>query len=104
MVKDNSFKIYNNSINKIINKIEIYNLVIYLFDLYNKKKLLEQYFEPINGINPKTDIYSLGLVCFEIYMELKIENVLITELIKNMLELYSMDRYSIKDCLNHNIN
>ena len=88
----------------IINKKDIYDLLMYIINLYKKKKLLDTYFEPVNGINAKLDIYSLGLVFFEMIVDLKSDNLLLIKLVKNMLELNSIDRYSIKDCLNQNIN
>lgn len=99
IIKTKNINQYN-----LINKKDIYDLLIYIINLYKKKKLLEYYFESITGINSKLDIYSLGLVFFEIIVDLKSENMLLIKLVKNMLELNSIDRYSIKDCLNENIN
>lgn len=102
----NSSIIKTKNINQhnLINKKDIYDLLMYIINLHKKKKLLDTYFEPVNGINVKLDIYSLGLVFFEMVIDLKSDNLLLIKLIKNMLELNSIDRYSIKDCLNQNIN
>ena len=102
----NSSIIKTKNINQhnLINKKDIYDLLMYIINLYKKKKLLDTYFEPVNGINAKLDIYSLGLIFFEMVINLKSDNLLLIKLIKNMLELNSINRYSIKDCLNQNIN
>ena len=99
IIKTKNINQYN-----LINKKDIYDLLIYIINLYKKKKLLEYYFKPVNGINSKLDIYSLGLVFFEMIIDLKTENILLIQLVKHMLELNSIDRYSIKDCLNQHIN
>ena len=100
---DSLIKTKNINQSNLINKKDIYEILIYIINLYKKKKLLHDYFEPVDGINSKLDIYSLGLVFFEIVIELKSENLLLIKLIKNMVELNSIDRYSIKDCLNQTI-
>ena len=76
-------------------------LFVFLLNLYKNDELLNYYFKPIIGLNAKFDIFSLGLNIFELKKKIKIKDILLVNLIKNMLELNSIDRYSIDDCLKH---
>jgi len=52
-------------------------------------------------LNPKFDIFGLGLVIFELKKTLKIKDILLVNLLKNMLELNSINRFSVDECLEH---
>ena len=82
-------------------KKDITNIYIFLLNLYKNNELLPYHFTPIIGLNPKFDIFSLGLVLFEIKKLLNIKDILLVNLLKNMLELNSINRYSIDDCMEH---
>ena len=90
-----------NNNNYFITKKEVTELFVFLLNLYKNDELLNYYFKPIVGLNSKFDIFSLGLNIFELKKKLKIKDILLVNLIKNMLELNSIDRYSIDDCLKH---
>ena len=94
----------NNIVNKqyyFVSESDVKNMFSFLLKLYQENKLLEFYFMKYNGINPKLDIFSLGLSIFEMKNELNIKNILLTNLLKNMLELNSLNRYNIIECYDH---
>ena len=102
----NSELYYNNSNQKkhthyFITKLDIISIYYFLLNLNNTGELIHYYFKDITGINAKFDIFSLGLVIFEITKKLNIKNILILNLIKNMLEFNSINRFSIDDCIDH---
>lgn len=87
--------------NYFINKKEITELFIFLLNIYKNDELLNYYFRPINGMNNKFDIFSLGLILFELKKKNNIKDILLVNLLKNMLEINSINRFSIDDCLSH---
>lgn len=87
--------------NLFINKKDISELFLFLLNVYKNDELLNFYFKPVYGINSKFDIFSLGLILFEIKKKLQYKNILLVNLLKNMLEINSINRYSIDECLNH---
>ena len=87
--------------NYFISLNDINNLFYFLLNLYNKDELLNYYFNNKNGLLSKVDIFSTGLVIFEISSYLDINNILLVNLIKNMIELNSINRYNIDDCIKH---
>ena len=73
----------------------------FLLNLYNKDEILDYYFTNKIGMLSKIDIFSTGLVFFEISKYLEINDILLINLIKNMIEFNSIDRYNIDDCKSH---
>lgn len=87
--------------NYFITKKEISELFIFILNIYKNNELINYYFRPINGLNSKFDIFSLGLIMFELKKKMNIKDILLVNLLKNMLEINSINRFSIDDCLNH---
>ena len=46
-------------------------------------------------------MFGLGLVLFELKKKLDFKNILLVNLLKNMLELNSINRFSVEECLEH---
>ena len=88
-----------NKKNYFITEQEIKNIYMFLLNLYKQNDLLDYYFLKVDGINPKFDIFSLGLTLFEVKNELEIKDILLTNLLKKMLELNSINRININECL-----
>jgi len=84
-----------------ITKTDIITIYLFLLNLNKNDELLHYYFKDITGLNAKFDIFGLGLVIFEIAKKLNIQNILLLNLIKNMLEFNSINRFSIEDCIDH---
>ena len=87
--------------NYFLSEVDVKNMFIFLLKLYQKDELLEYYFMKYDGINPKLDIFSLGLTIFEMKNELNIKDILLTNLLKKMLELNSINRININECYSH---
>jgi serine/threonine protein kinase len=93
-------KIYRKN-NYFVSENDIKVIFTFLIKLYQENELLDYYFMKYDGINPKLDIFSLGLTIFEMKEELGVKDILLTNLIKNMLELNSINRININKCCNH---
>ena len=87
--------------NYFISESDVKNMFLLLLKLYQQNELLEYYFMKYDGINPKLDIFSLGLTIFEMKNELDIKDMLLTNLLKKMLELNSINRNNIDECCDH---
>jgi len=87
--------------NYFINKDDVSNIFNFILNLYKNDELLKFYFKPLIGINPKFDVFGLGLVLFELKKKLDFKNILLVNLLKNMLELNSINRFSVEECLEH---
>ena len=87
--------------NYFITKNDVSNIFSFILNLYKNDELLKFYFKPMIGLNPKFDIFGLGLVIFELKKTLKIKDILLVNLLKNMLELNSINRFSVDECLEH---
>jgi len=87
--------------NYFITKDDVSNIFNFILNLYKNDELLKFYFKPMIGLNPKFDIFGLGLVIFELKKKLKIKDILLVNLLKNMLELNSINRFSVDECLEH---
>jgi len=87
--------------NYFITKNDISNIFNFILNLYKNDELIKFYFKPIIGINPKFDVFGLGLVLFELKKILNIKDILLVNLLKNMLELNSINRFSADECLEH---
>ena len=84
-----------------ITKDDVYNIFNFILNLYKNDELIKFYFKPIIGLNPKFDVFGLGLVLFELKKILNIKDILLINLLKNMLELNSINRFSVDECLEH---
>lgn len=96
-----SISLNNKKLNYFINIKDIEIIMNFLINLYQNNELIDYYFANKIGLLSKIDIFSTGLVIFEITKILEINDILVVNLIKNMLELNSINRYNIDDCINH---
>lgn len=96
-----SISLNDKKINYFININDIKIIMNFLLNLYQNNELIDYYFTNKIGLLSKIDIFSTGLVIFEITKILEINDILVVNLIKNMLELNSINRYNIDDCINH---
>lgn len=63
--------------------------------------IFNDYTKVYSGIVYKADIYALGILFKQITYNLNINNELLNNLIKNMLQLNPYKRFSVNECLKH---
>lgn len=78
--------------------------------MFKERTILPKYYgtpsDPLNGYLQKNDVYSLGITLYEFLViftdVIKIkDNLLLSDLLKNMIQLNPEKRFNVLQCLNH---
>jgi serine/threonine protein kinase len=78
--------------------------------MFKERTILPKYYgtpsDPLNGYLQKNDVYSLGITLYEFLViftdviNIK-DNLLLSDLLKNMIQLNPEKRFNVLQCLNH---
>ena len=83
----------------IIQHADIENLYVQIANMIHKDTIISDFYKPSTGIMYKYDIYSLGISFFLMMKYLDIQSPKMKELIRHMIDLNPVRRFSASECL-----